>query len=372
MPTDSGRISEKLLREILVSQAIDTIPLNDLLEYFMKGQQQNRISPWFGFSVDPRSEEAIIYNPARAKRPHNYSDQDNRRKAKQNTCPICTGETTGIIDLASLSDGYTFINRNLFPVIHPPDLKGSEHTKDRNLLWGFHLVQWTSSVHDQDWQNMVETDCVIVMSRLAAAEKKLVSAGRELKKELNAANDQAGEDIFVSIIKNSGAAVGGSLNHGHQQILLSNLAPRRLLDNQKFETERGITFSKYLQESNPAELQLRDYGGAVLLVSKFMRRPLEMILALRETKKDYLHQLDDRELLAVSRGWMDAIRVLHRLLPDYDREIAYNVVAHNGPGAGLYFEFLPYTQEQGGFEQLGLAVCQADPFSTADQIRMIF
>ena len=218
---------------------------------------------------------------------------------------------------------------------------------------------------------MTEEDCVTVMSRLAAAEKKLVSVGREIKKELKTINDQGGDNIFVSIIKNSGAAVGGSLNHGHQQILLSNQAPRRLLDNQKFETERGITFSEYLQESNPAELQLRDYGAAVLLVSKFMRRPLEMILVLRETKKDYFHQLDAHELLAVSRGWMDATQILHKLMPDYDREIAYNIVAHNGPGAGLYFEFLPYTQEQGGFEQLGLSVCQADPFRTADQIRLI-
>jgi hypothetical protein len=51
------------------------------------------------------------------------------------------------------------------------------------------------------------------------------------------------------------------------------------------------------------------------------------------------------------------------------REIAYNVITHNGPGAGLYFEFLPYTQESGGFEQLGLFVCQAEPEAAAAQIR---
>ena len=149
------------------------------------------------------------------------------------------------------------------------------------------------------------------------------------------------------------------------------MAPRRLLNNQKFKASNGITFSKYLQDSNPAELLLRDYGDAVLVVSRYMRRPLEMILALKDTNKSYLYQLDESELIAISRGWMDATRSFHLLMPEYDREIAYNIVTHNGPGAGLYFEFLPYTQEQGGFEQLGLAVCQADPIRTADQIRMI-
>lgn len=372
MVTNSGRIPDKLLREILVRQEIETIPLNDLVEYFKKVQPQNRISPITGFSVDPRSEESIIYNPARAKRPHDYSYENSRQKAKRDSCPICAGETTGIIDLSKLSDGYTFINGNLFPVVRTPDLSGRDHDKeDHSLLWGFHLVQWSSSFHDQDWHNMTEEDCTIVMSRLAAAEKKMLSVGREIRKKFKSTNDQAKNGPFVSVIKNSGSAVGGSLEHGHQQILLSNLAPRRLLDNQRFEKANGITFSQHLQESNPTELLLCDYGDAVLLVSKYMRRPLEMILAVNDTKKSYLHQLDQGELIAVSQGWKDAIRVLRKLMPENGREIAYNIVTNNGPGSGLYFEFLPYTQEQGGFEQLGLAICQADPYTTADQIGVI-
>jgi galactose-1-phosphate uridylyltransferase len=51
------------------------------------------------------------------------------------------------------------------------------------------------------------------------------------------------------------------------------------------------------------------------------------------------------------------------------REIAYNVVTHNGPGAGLYFEFLPYTQEMGGYEHLGLFICQGDPEEVAERLR---
>ena len=218
---------------------------------------------------------------------------------------------------------------------------------------------------------MAEEDCVIVMSRLAAVENKLLSVAREIKEKLLPGREQSGDGPYISIIKNAGSAVGGSIEHGHQQVLVSNLAPRRVLENQKFELENGTTFSEHLQVSNPNELLLRDYGGAVLFVSQYMRRPLEMILALKDTKKSYLHQLDESELLAVSRGWMDGTHVIRKLIPDYGKEIAYNIVAHNGPGAGLYFEFLPYTQEQGGFEQLGLAVCQAPPLRTAEQIRVV-
>lgn len=59
------------------------------------------------------------------------------------------------------------------------------------------------------------------------------------------------------------------------------------------------------------------------------------------------------------------------IMPKIGRETAYTVVANNGPGAGLYFEFLPYTQEIGGCEQLGLFLCQEDPHKAADRLRGI-
>jgi hypothetical protein len=35
----------------------------------------------------------------------------------------------------------------------------------------------------------------------------------------------------------------------------------------------------------------------------------------------------------------------------------------------LYFEFLPYTQEMGGFEHLGLYLCQGNPLQSAQTAR---
>jgi hypothetical protein len=57
------------------------------------------------------------------------------------------------------------------------------------------------------------------------------------------------------------------------------------------------------------------------------------------------------------------------IMPKIGRETAYNVIVNNGPGAGIYFEFLPYTQETGGFEHLGLLLCQGNPGMVAEDVR---
>ena len=61
-------------------------------------------------------------------------------------------------------------------------------------------------------------DRVIVLQRLAALENKLL--------------EQSGQ--YVSIIKNYGRLVGGSLSHGHQQIGVSNILPNRIRQDQQF------------------------------------------------------------------------------------------------------------------------------------------
>jgi galactose-1-phosphate uridylyltransferase len=145
--------------------------------------------------------------------------------------------------------------------------------------------------------------------------------------------------------------------------------PRRVQDNWRFETERGEPFSAYLLRGNPSELTVEDYGPAILLVPYFMRRPYDMMLLLKDASKRHLHQLTEAEIGAVAEGWRDAIRAMRQVLAEIGRELAYNVIAHNGPGAGIYFEFLPYTQETGGFEHLGLYVCQQSPKTAALRIR---
>lgn len=316
-------------------------------------------------AVDPRSSEPVIYNPGRSLRPHDYQIRIDAERGERGACPICAGETTGILDWTELNEGITFINKNLYPVLPPPDhdftyLPGPQ---------GLHFVQWTSSKHEHDWFNLPLDDCSKVIGRLAVLEKALDDFSGELERRKEQAGGNSGESWFVSIFKNVGSAVGGSLEHGHQQILLGNVIPRRILADQEFEARKGISFSQYMIRETSDKLVIKDYGGVVLLVAEFMRRPYEMILAVNDPDKRHLYDLAGDELRMVAQGWQDASSALRSILPALHREVAFNVVAHNGPGSGLYFEFLPYTQEQGGLEQLGLSVCQTTPQLAADHIR---
>jgi hypothetical protein len=45
------------------------------------------------------------------------------------------------------------------------------------------------------------------------------------------------------------------------------------------------------------------------------------------------------------------------------------MVVHNGPGAGIYFEFMPYTQETGGFEHLRMWICQSTPAQAVEILK---
>jgi glycosyltransferase involved in cell wall biosynthesis/galactose-1-phosphate uridylyltransferase len=375
------QLSQTTLQEILEAENISQLSPARLAQLFYEEEQVSEFKPDGIGQIDPRNGDRIIYNSARARRPH-----DNRPAGSEivdglpaeTECAVCKGQTTGVVDVAELSEGFTFINKNLFPMLYPtasavpsdrPDTAEPPLDPEGIRTAGFHLLQWTSSLHDKDWHNMPQADRVGVMKRLAALEKMLLAnpAGSIPGNQLP--DDQADRPGFVSVIKNDGHLVGGSLAHGHQQIGFSNVMPRRVLDNWRFQERMGEHFSAYMLRENPNELILRDYGPAVLLVPYFMRRPFDMMLLLKDDGKSYLHDLTEAEFAAVADGWHDALRAIRWLMPSIGREIAYNVITNNGRGAGLYFEFLPYTQEMGGFEQLGLFVCQGNPRSCSDQIR---
>ena len=218
---------------------------------------------------------------------------------------------------------------------------------------------------------MPHQDLVVVMMRLAALEKTLLTTSLDMMPSLEQIGDNQGRSGFVSIIKNSGSPVGGSIEHGHQQIVFSNIMPKRIQENLKFQQERGVHFSEFILNLNPEHLLIREYDHAALVVPYYMRRPFDMLLILKDSGKGYLHELSGEQLASVVAGWQDGIKLLRAILPLRRRSIAYNVIVHNGPGAGLYFEFLPYTQEEGGFEKLGLSVCQSNPAKASEQLRGI-
>jgi galactose-1-phosphate uridylyltransferase len=371
------QIERKTLGQILQAESIETLALPELIKLFREEEGIDAYLPDGVCQIDPRNGDRVLFNSSRARRPHDNLPKPLVETQALQDCVVCQGKTTKVIDVSDLSKGFTFINKNLYPSLYPLEIDRTNRFAERVdqdpgsglLPFGLHFLQWTSSLHDKDWHNMPLADRVVVMGRLAALERKLLTEAETFFPSSRLYERSNGTQAFVLIIKNYGRLVGGSLAHGHQQIALSNVMPRRFGDNWHFEQERGERFSAYLVRENPAELCIRDYGSATLLVPYFMRRPYDMMLLVKDTGKKHLHELTEAETTAVAQGWHDALRAIHWIMPEIGREIAYNVITHNGPGAGLYFEFLPYTQETGGFEHLGLLVCQGDPATAATQIR---
>ncbi len=385
------RLERHTLESILQAPEVTRLSESDLAELFERDLGETGYLPGKEYQVDPRNGDCVLFSESRARRPHDHQPPrpaDLAVTAKQ-ACAICEGHTTGVIDVADLSDGFTFINKNLYPILYPfrcssdrsdgPDGSEdadtpSEMSAPRNhsrLACGLHFLQWTSSWHERGWHNMPVSDLQVVLGRLAALEEALLrntGNGRSDRGWGKTGGDNQPQK-YISIIKNYGHPVGCSMAHDHQQIAFGNVVPRRVREHQRFEREHREPFSIYLMRENPDDLTIKDYGPAVLLTPYFMRRPYNMMLLVKDADKKHLHQLSAAELRAVAQGWQGAIRAIHSILPKMGRKVAYNVVTHNGPGAGLYFEFLPYTQETGGFEHLGLYVCQENPKGVARRVR---
>jgi len=372
----SQQIDHETLIQILEAEDIESLSFSELIR--LVREEISDALPDGVCQIDPRNGDRILFSSSRARRPHdNLPAPSSGPQAKQ-ACIICQGHTTGVIDVADLSEGFTFVNKNLYPMLYPLEVNRPDRLTDAmdqdagprgQIPYGLCFLQWTSSLHDKDWHNMPLADLVVVMQRLAVLERKLLTDSKGFLPPSESWGDRAGYHGFVLIIKNYGRLVGGSLAHGHQQIALSNIMPRRIRDNWRFEKEHGETFSTYLMRENPAEFLVRDYGPAVLLVPYFMRRPYDMMLLVKDASKKHLYELTEAEIAAVAEGWHDTIRAIRWIMPEIGREIAYNVITHNGPGAGLYFEFLPYVQEIGGAEHLGLFICQGNPKNAATRIR---
>lgn len=380
----AGEGREELTREraetIIQNMDLGSLSYQQIASLFRREPEIISSAPEGVYRVDPRNREHILYSAARKRRPYDPRPDGPvavGRYDPRGTCAICRGETTGVVDFKELSEGFTFINKNLFPMLLPSDegevmpevTPNDPPPGDRGLpARGLHFLQWTSSVHKNDWHNMPIDDLSQVMERLASLERQLLTTN-DVMPSTRAWGDQTGRSGFVSIIKNGGHLAGGSISHGHQQIAFGNVMPRSTHEHWAYAQDHGEPLSSFLLRENPSELTVRDYGPAVLIVPYFMRRPYDMMLIVKNTRRSYLFELDRDEISTISEGWQDAIRALRYVMPLLGREVAYNVVTHNGPGAGLYFSFLPKTQETGGFEQLGLSICQSTPNEAANELK---
>ncbi len=380
------------IEALISARNVDDLSIREIMKDILDDEQMAAFLPDSLCQIDPRTGDVIVYNSSRAARLHT-TGVTAPLDCRDDQCPICAAKSTGVIDLQPLSEGFTFINKNLYPILHPignlqESASGAPLYPDPyhhgRSSYGMHLLQWTSSVHHRDWHNMPLDDCLICFDRLAVLEHKLLTdsegfmptSDRVLQKLPHRGRDedtQWGLKTFgyVSIIKNFGHAAGASLSHGHQQIGFSNIMPQRYFNNFSFMQRNQQTFSEYMLRENPKSLLVKDFGQAVLIVPYFMKRPFNVLVMVKHHPKHYLHLLTPEERRDFVEAMVTAIRAIIAIMPQMGKAPAYNININNGPGAGVYLELLASTQLTGGFEHIGLWVCQANPNDVAAQLRQV-
>ncbi len=311
------------------------------------------------YSVDPRTGTVVIYVPGRAKRPHDnghYKNEKDQEKKTCNikTCPIDRGDTTPIIMHKPLPSGsYAFINENMFPFIIPDGIPDVLVTGKR--LKGFHLLVWPTTKHE-DIHEMDYKDHAVTFELLGDLE-------RQLKEE------QGFSDWHFQVIKNTGAAVGGSLEHGHYQASFTNWMPKRIIEDKNFLDIQGISFVGHLIESNPQDLLIKSYGSFDAVIPYCMRRPLDAVIYPKDKRISNIADMEPSHRIDLAKALCELTSALSVMMPGMEKEFAYNLVFHTGLVGTMYIEVLPYTQQEGGFERAGLNVCQSTPKMSAQMYK---
>ncbi len=373
-------LSLQKAKQMAVSEDINQLDFNELIANIENDEILKKFAPDGVCQIDPRDGNLVIYNASRAKRAHFIKNTDNKNN-KKISCPICAGDSSEIFDIATQSEGFCFINKNIYPIFHtienlPEELP--EYFLHQDLhhngraSYGFHLLQWTSSLHDKDWHSLSHADALIAFNQLTKLEEKLLCQPTDFMYRSRMTKENNCVSGYVSIIKNYGADAGASLEHGHQQIAYSNILPQMFFNNLQFKKRNDISFSHFMLNSNPDDLLVKDFGEVVVIVPYFMKRAFDMIIIIKNYEKRYLYELTKIERQQLTLAMQYTMQAIIDLMTEIDQPPAYNMIINNGPGCGLYIEFLAQTQKMGGYEHLGLYICQANAQQTAKQLRAKF
>ncbi|MGD8586163.1 MAG: hypothetical protein PVJ75_12505, partial [Chloroflexota bacterium] len=112
-------LSRHLLDTLIQAHDIGDLSPEQMADLFRNEPGIESFLPDGYFVTDPRNGDRILFNAARAHRPHDNRPSESQVDTAEKECIICQGQTTGILDVAELSQGHTFINKNLFPVLFP-------------------------------------------------------------------------------------------------------------------------------------------------------------------------------------------------------------------------------------------------------------
>ena len=291
-------------------------------------------------ATDPRGPLPIIYSEVRASR------------LRRDGCVVCDNQTCPAADIVELPGGdVAWLTPNFYPITYP--FEGAQAGGNR----GVHLVQWSSLRHDGGLPGADAATALALLAQLARAEEWLLHhAGPEYPESGD------GHRGHVGVIKNRGRRVGGSVEHDHQQILLSSIA----FAEPPLTT--GLKAALLADRAAPRTVDDID-GRALTLVPSFMRRPLHAFIVPAGRDAGWLHHLEAPVLAAVA---LAAARLTHAVTAAMlaaGQEPAWNLIVHTGPGCAPLIELRPFTQPFGGYEHIGLYLCEERPETSAARLR---
>lgn len=288
---------------------------------------------------DPRGDLPIAYSEAR------------RGRLAAAGCVVCDDKTCPAADIAALpGDDVAWLTPNFYPVAYPFPAGTAD------ALHGLHLVQWSSLRHGGGLIGADAATAAALFAQLARAEDWLLH-------HADARYPESGDGHrgYVGVIKNRGRTVGGSVEHDHQQVLLSNLPFAEP------PATRGLR-AMLLEQARP-ELQVERIDGVRTLVPRFMRRPLHAFIVPEGQDVGWLHHLQPGTRDAVALAVARLSRAVSTLMSDSGREPAWNLIVHSGAGCGPLLELRAFTQPLGGYEHLGLYICEEQPATSAGRLR---
>lgn len=326
------------LRRTATATSLESLGFAGLADACRRGSAEWAPDP--GVRRDPRTGLAILDSPARAR----------RLGTPAAGCPVCEQRVQPAVDILDLPGGdQAWLTPNTFPLVHPFEAPGPAS--------GLHLVHWSSRHHDGGWPGADGPTAAALLDQLARTEAFLLHHAPD---HLPATGGD-GHRGHVGVIKNRGRRVGGSVEHDHQQILLSAQAFT--------EPPRSVGLADQLLDLAGGDLVVDDLGDALTVVPPFMNRPLQAFVVPRAPPAGWLHHLArpvrDALALAVAR----LSHAVTALMTERHGEPAWNLITHTGAGCAPLLELRPFTQPLGGYEHLGLYLCEERPNDSAAALR---
>jgi hypothetical protein len=127
---------------------------------------------------------------------------------------------------------------------------------------------------------------------------------------------------------------------------------------------------RLLAEVGTGPLLVEREAGVTVLVPPFMRRALQaFVIPEGAGPVGWIHHLPEDVLDATALVVARLTAALNALMVEQFGEPAWNLIWHTGPGAWPVLEMRAFTQPLGGYEHMGIYLCEEHPETTARRLR---